>query len=530
MWKIAIVDDDFQVLRGLKKAIPWEECDAECAGEASNGESGLELIRSSQPDIVITDLYMPGISGIEMIEQARKEGFQGRFIILSGYSDFEYARQALRLGVEDYLMKPGTLEQIREVLERTIGKLEESYLLRLEEYERNQTGQITELSIHDWVISMLNNSQTTLKQDVPPHVHSLVQWEEHRQAVAIMEVIKTDRVHNITIADWNLFRFALTNVAQESLAHAWPGSLLVWLYGSYFAVVYHVSNDLSEPEALERIHAVCRQVSHNVQQYLGISVRYGIGDMKTSWRGLKESSEEAFQELFMRSMDSVLSPASKHGSGQLSVTFCRQLASALQTQDPKDAMSIVSNYLDAVQADCSDAESTGFYRVLATEVWALFQYAAAQAGIRPEDSDPTVVAYELDQLTGRVQLEEWLASKIDLIHTRKQPQIGQKHKQAVEFMIQYIHEHYAEDLTLEDLSNQLFISKNYLNQLFKKVTGETFMNYVIRVRINKAKVLLLEGNLMIYEIAEKVGYQNVPYFSTLFKKYCGVNPSDLIKK
>ncbi|MNC35613.1 HTH-type transcriptional regulator YesS [compost metagenome] len=97
-------------------------------------------------------------------------------------------------------------------------------------------------------------------------------------------------------------------------------------------------------------------------------------------------------------------------------------------------------------------------------------------------------------------------------------------------MTEYIHKHYAEDITLELLASQLYISKNYLNQLFKKVTGETFTNYVIRVRIEKAKTLLQGGSYLIYEVSEMVGYQNVPYFSTLFKKYCGVSPSELMKR
>ncbi|RRJ65108.1 helix-turn-helix domain-containing protein [Paenibacillus oralis] len=109
------------------------------------------------------------------------------------------------------------------------------------------------------------------------------------------------------------------------------------------------------------------------------------------------------------------------------------------------------------------------------------------------------------------------------------PPIQEKHRKAVQFMIDYIHKHYAEDLTLEQLASQLYISKNYLNQLFKKVTGETFTNYVIRVRIERAKALLLEGNHLIYEVSEMVGYQNVPYFSTLFKKYCSVSPSEMMK-
>ena len=104
-----------------------------------------------------------------------------------------------------------------------------------------------------------------------------------------------------------------------------------------------------------------------------------------------------------------------------------------------------------------------------------------------------------------------------------------KHKEAVDFMIQYAHDHYAEEISLEDMSKQLYLSRNYLNQIFKKATGETFTNYVIHVRMKKAQALLAEGKYMIYEISEKVGYKNVPYFSSIFKKYNGINPSEVGK-
>ncbi len=96
-------------------------------------------------------------------------------------------------------------------------------------------------------------------------------------------------------------------------------------------------------------------------------------------------------------------------------------------------------------------------------------------------------------------------------------------------MTQYIHEHYAEDLTLADLSDKVFISRNHLSIIFKNITGETFNTYLTRVRIEKARELLTVGNLLVYEVAEQVGYKNVPYFSTLFKKLTGMNPTDLIK-
>jgi len=418
MWKIALVDDDFQVLDGLRSIIPWEELDAEFAGDAIDGEEGLKLIEEVNPDIVITDIYMPMMNGIEMIERLRARKFPGRFIILSGYNDFEFARSAIRMGVEDYLTKPVTVEQVHQVLAATIEKLEDSYLNSIEQTKLSRRDNAGEpASEEDWLKSVIVGAGSMDSLQPAPE-----DWRDSRPIVLVLELTKTERVKGISVADWNLFKFAITNIACEILERDVPKHGFAWLYGNHAAVVLDPDHGMAESERLEE----CRRIGHalveEIGRYLDLKLRYSLGEPKSSWRGLRESADEALKRL--------LTEDESNGAGQ----------------------------------------------------------------------------------------EE---APVPVLH--------QKHRKAIEFMIEYVHENYAEDITLEDLASRLFISKNYLNQLFKKTTGETFTNYVIRVRIEKAKALLSEGKYLIYEVSEMVGYQNVPYFSTLFKKYCGVSPSDLFK-
>lgn len=434
MWKVVIVDDDFQVLRGLRRAIPWEALDAEFVGEAIDGAEGLKLIGETNPDIVITDIYMPHMNGIEMIEQLRKTRFPGRFIILSGYNDFEFARTAIRLGVEDYLTKPGTVEQIQGVLAETIAKLEASYLQNIEQNRQKiRTETIGGMTDEEWLAAVVTGQ--ALGAELPA---SKAGWTDVRHIVMVLEVERTERIRGVTIADWNLFQFAVANIAQEILGQEWPESDFVWLFGNHAAVVLRADPETGDSELLARAEALGGLLTDSVRGTIGLSLRCGLGDVKTHWSELKQSADRALQALF----------AAEESGGD----------TAAQPDQPASAE------------------------------------PAAPAAAAPPASP-----------------------------------YNQKHKQAVDFMIRYIHEHYAEDLTLEDLAGQLYISKNYLNQLFKKVTGETLTNYIIRVRIEKAKALLYEGNHLIYEVADMVGYQNVPYFSTLFKKYCGVSPSELVR-
>ncbi|CAM3091590.1 response regulator transcription factor [Paenibacillus lupini] len=420
MWKIVIIDDDFQVVRGLRKAIPWEELDAEFAGEAIDGEAGLKLIEEVNPDIVLTDIYMPEMNGIQMIEALKNKAFTGRFVILSGYNDFEYARTALRLGVDDYLTKPVTVDQIRQVLAETIQKLEEMYLQRLE-----QTVVPSDPAVNwrqeEWTASILNG--LSQPEELPA---ALSEWRNKQFTVMVIEVLWTERTRNISIADWNLFRFAVANISEEVLGGEGQTASFVWLFGNYAAVLLRSEQGAEAQQTAALAERLGGLIVDNLKGYIGLDARFGLGRTKKSWNEVKASCDEALQGLL---------------------------------EDPSKE--------------------------------------------QEEESSRTELSYNT---------------------------IHEKHRKAVQFMIEYVHVHYAEDITLEQLASQLYISKNYLNQLFKKVTGETFTNYVIRVRIEKAKVLLLEGKHLIYEVSEMVGYQNVPYFTTLFKKYCGITPSELMKQ
>lgn len=552
-WKIAIVDDDFQVLRGLKKVIPWEELGAVFAGEAISGELGLELIGQEQPDIVITDLYMPGMNGIEMIEQLREQGYEGSIIILSGYSDFEYARKALRLNVSDYISKPITIWQIRDVLKTVIQRMEESFLERIQNSKlKKSLAAYEDMMLQEWIHCVISNTQTERSGSLVDSSRLEQEWSLKNHTVIVMELIHNERIQGVSSSDLNLFKFAVANVTKELLAELWADSHYIQLSGYHFAILLHHNRD-EAGEALSRKQGnLAGAVIHALSQYLNVKVRIGIGGEKQHWSNIYQSTDEAFQALLLgqynndEAEDNILfysvmkeklaHPVGKQGHSSAGLTgalpnsfhFYQRLSSAMAKFDEQGIMDEIRSYFQSLE-DVNSELPEGFYRVFAAEIWALFHYSLYQSG--------AVVLAELDRtsmneynsINSWEQLEQWMESKVKLYCTSRSTPIHAKHKQAVDFMIEYIHENYHRDITLEELAGQLYISKNYLNQIFKKVTGDTFMNYVISVRMQRAKALLLEGKHLVYEIAEMVGYQNVPYFSTLFKKHCGVNPSELTK-
>lgn len=534
MWKIAIIDDERQVLQGMKRAIPWAELEAEWAGEALNGEDGLEMIRKVSPDIVITDIYMPVMSGLEMMEHLRNEGFTGKIIILSGYSDFEHARAALRLQVSDYVSKPISLPTLRTILQRVIAELVQEKEKQIRQGELELKMMLYEPFVEkEWVRSAaVGTLDPSYRTD--SHIPSSYQyWLERSHVTLGIEMLRDDRACSFSVSDWNLFRFAVSNIACEVTRKVYPEMEYTELNSHRALLIVHPSG-----ECAKQLEELGKRLIDSISSYLKLVIRVGIGGVKDTWTKISESTEEAF-----RAMDqgaARISPSfevyryresqsSTQDRGALfPVKFSYKLAAAMKASQEAEAQQLVYEYIAELQAQ--QGVSAGYVQMLGSELWGIITYSLYESGFVLDDLFTNdQIAQEIGNLVLPDQLAGWLSAKITAICASRQWKGSSKHRQVVDFMTNYIHEHYADELTLADLSDKVFISRNHLSIIFKNITGETFNNYLTRVRIEKARELLMERNMLVYEVAERVGYKNIPYFSTLFKKITGMNPTELIK-
>lgn len=535
MWKILIIDDDFQVLEGMKKAIPWESIDAELVGEASDGSEGLEMVRQTQPDIVITDIYMPVMNGLEMIEKLRETNFPGELIILSGYADFQYARQALRLQVSDYLSKPVTIEELGAVLAKVIKELETKELKKIEQEEVKRRLMMYEPFVQqEWLKSVITGTFTETIAAESIQLSEEAYWLQRNHLVMGIELMSTVRTANLSLIDWNLFRFALANIIREILAEDWPESDFIELHSHHAAIMFHIERSSEIDDVMRRIQLIGERITDCVLTYLRLTIRLGLGQMKESWQEISDSTEEAFLDLLQMTIIPPLArehPSTVPSEKELAIRpikFYQELAEAIVYSKEETAAQIVEAYIIRLQS--MSTITPAYLQYLCTELWTIFAYSLYSVGIVLDELFPEMkLQSEIIQIQTPEQLQQWLGGKIHIIATSRHWNENSKHKEAVDFMIQYAHDHYAEEISLEDMSKQLYLSRNYLNQIFKKATGETFTNYVIQVRMKKAQALLAEGKYLIYEISEKVGYKNVPYFSSIFKKYNGISPSEVSK-
>ncbi|OKP95222.1 response regulator [Paenibacillus sp. P46E] len=538
MWKIAIIDDERQVLKGMKRAIPWDDLGAEWVGEALNGEDGLEMIRNACPDIVITDLYMPVMSGLDMMEQLRQEGFQGKIIIFSGYSDFEHARQALRFQVSDYVSKPISLPTLKSILTKVIQELEEEEEKRARQWEIECKMTLYEPLVEkEWVRSAAVGTLDHAYKDSTRLPPSYLYWQERKHVTVGIDLIRDERARCLSVSDWNLFRFAVSNIACEVARKLFPELEYTELHSTRSLLIIHPGPEY--PEELEnKLEELGIRLNDSIGGYLKLVTRIGIGGVKDAWTKLSDSTEEAFRAMDQRALRVASAhevyryrenSSSEQGTVALfPVKFSYKLATAMKASQEDDAHQLVLDYITEMKKQ--EGISQGYVQMLGSELWGIITYSLYESGFVLDDLFTNdQIAKEISSLIVPDQLANWLMDKITRICSSRQWKGSSKHRQVVDFMTSYIHEHYAEELTLAELSDKVFISRNHLSIIFKNITGETFNNYLTRVRIEKARELLIERKMLVYEVAERVGYKNIPYFSTLFKKITGMNPTELIK-
>ncbi|THF74325.1 response regulator [Cohnella fermenti] len=539
MWRIGIVDDDRQVLQGIQNAIPWGELGAEWGGSALNGREGLTMVRDAQPHILITDIYMPVMNGLEMVEELRGEKYNGKVVILSGYTDFEYARQAIHLNISDYLLKPISVPTLVEVLRKVIARLaeegnERARLDKMQQRLRLYAPYVEQEWIQSFVSGRLADS--LLQNEQLPEQYRF--WQSTVHVVMGLTIVRDVRVDSFSLKDLKLIGYALKNlvceVAQETFAHYDYSEL----YGTYSALLIHTESDGSADRIGRDLRQLAERLIAAAEQYLRVKLRIGLGGTKTDWREIPASAEEAFRTterdkgaLWTRSFQ----PEAGVGVGSMPegpmrsipITFYQELAGAMKARRGAEAARLIDDYLKEFSK--WGTTTNEYLRTVLGEMWAILAYSMYEVGIVLDEIFPYDNVYaEWSDLVGIDQSRAWFADKMERICGSDHWIVNGKHRETVEAIIRYIDEHYAEDITTADLAEQVYLSKNYLAHLFKEMMGESVNTYLTRVRMNKARELLMERKMLVYEVASKVGYQNVPYFSTLFKKYMGITPTEII--
>lgn len=488
MLKAVVFDDEYIVLQGLQQLIDWSAYGIELAGTASDGLSALAMFQEIKPDLVLTDIRMPGLDGLQLVERIMAEAPLTYCIVFSGFNEFEYVRRAIGLGVADYLDKPVTIPSI----EKAIQKVQERVNERQEtlDIRRKWAGgrqQLVEKATLDLLLGVA---------EALPKWRAL--WGEGAELfTAVTVMASTGQLGLCSSGGHELINIVL---GQEYLA----------------VVLYEQPPDHSFWEELEDLAGLS-----------GISV--GVG---RSYSGLEQAAasyKEAVRALRSARLLQAQSIVRFEELGE-AMTAPKGLSEreeamilCIRAANKAGMLEQVNLFLAWIQREKPDPE-------IVEREMLLFIYMALQAfresGIAQEaaeDQDLYIPHIGIRTAAADGRLIPWFREQIESIADLSIESRENSKHEAVDSACAYIAQNMCRDVTLQEVADHVGLNASYLSVLFKEVVGESYIKYLTRYRVNLAKTLLAKGN-KVNEVSESVGYHTYRHFSEVFKKSTGLTP------
>jgi two-component system, response regulator YesN len=534
MYKAIIVDDEALVRIGLKNTIQWEGHGFELIGDYANGRDALEAIEQYKPDLVISDISMPFMDGLELAGVIASNFPYTKMIILTGYDDFEYAQQAIRLKVSDFILKPITANEIRKLLDKVRREMDE---------EKQRREDLNRLN------SQLKQSLPLLKERFLERLVAIgLRKTEIEERLAYFQLPPLSPPALLLVADIDDFgdrqlhsyehdaevlRFAAFHIFEE-IAEGRNVLLFRTREEQMAAIVYgQPDQSLLYQEAF----AFAEEVRHAIEKFLKFTVSIGVGRVCESAELLRSSYKSALSALdyrFLLGKNRVLSISDMEGnsSGTLPLHFDwdRKLVAAVKTGSVKEVEQLIERGVSDLKKSRIPIEAC-FLQIQKIVLSLMNTIQELGPHDRQKSIDRRLMLTDVYRFKTLDDLEIWLLETARSVMTAIADSRSHYTNDQILRAVEYIETNYAHDkLSLHELCRHVLMSTSYFSLVFKQHTGETFIEYLTRVRIAKAKELLRNTDLKFYEIAGQVGYSDPNYFSILFKKHTGSTPKDYREK
>ncbi len=532
MYKLIIVDDEEEVRHGMIERISWSNFNFQVIGEAENGREALELIEDEIPDVVITDICMPLMDGLELASTIRDNFPTVKTIILTGFEDFEFAKQAIKFGVMDYLLKPVLPKDINDLMTKLKNAIDEE-IRDKEDRTKLQRHYIESLPIlkESFLTSLILGKPSA--EEIYRKITAFdLRITGCRFAAAVihidMESINPKELHNDE--DMELKQFAVLNIAREILDKNELGE--AFFYGDTPIIVIGVENK-EKATVSNKLFMVLEEIRQNVEKYLKISITIGLGSIQETVEGIKKSYDSSLTALEYKLV-----------LGGNKVIFVEDLEPEITYSiylDEKMEEMLISSIKFGKEEDVAKAVNTLFDNMSNPKI-AIREYQLFFMEIKTTLLKLSRV-FQID-LEGYIERKSGMCEDIHSFNTLDEAknwfeglcvklmrEISSKRVNTSQTLFDkakdYIDKHYSDhDLNMQKLADHLYISASYLGMIFKKEAGETFLKYLIRIRLEAAKELLKNPEVKIREAAEKTGYPDVSYFSYFFKKNIGQSPRE----
>ncbi len=533
--RVLIVDDEIKICQLINHLVDWNAMGMEVVDIVNDGKAAYESICKNRPDIVITDIRIPNYDGLELIELCKEKFPSVYFIIISGYSEFDFAKRAIKFGVEDYLLKPIKKKE----LENALKKIKEKYESSLDnEQEKNQLRFLADTAKDKIKQNFLNRIISYSKEKEPDADVQLDLDEINRlyqchfqpglfTVVCFQLFVKKEADIKESI---EFLSSKLQEMIQEMLSGACY-ELIVAFFGSSVICLLNCDEEqlVSIKKQFSKIKLnILSELFSNTVLISGIGKTYG--DLNQTVASYKEA-DQALLGRFSDAKQSVfeytaIQPSGKKVSDFIDIKTRNDLIAAQERMDVNAILSYIHSLKEQLASVQSDSK---LIYDCCLELIETFQYGSKNYDVYFQKFDLDESKRKIGSILTYDELFHYLENDIISKYQNFANQKKVAEKKPIRLAKQYINDNYNQNLTLENVSDHIGFNPTYFSVFFKKETGKNFSEYLTELRIKNAKLYLISTDMDVADVAEEVGYNDLKYFSKLFKKLTGINPSEYRK-
>lgn len=534
MFKVLIIDDEPIIRKGLKNIINWKNYGCEVCGEAADGLDGSELIKKLLPDIIITDIKMPEIDGLSMLREIKDTVPGCKIIILTGHRDFDYVHEALKIGAFDFLLKPSKIEELTSVIARAVKELkfrEE----RVQEFEKlnmlflQNISVLREKLLYDVIYEINTNEEDILQK---------LELFKIRKTKYHMLIVQNDSEETdskeISQYDRHLYQFGIINTFNEVFSDKFE---VINITLNNIGIAFLVITLEDSGNIAELVDKKCTYFQDIICNCFGFTVTIAVsseGAVMTQLPQKFNECREALEHKFYMGNNSIIFHSDvntffKYDDHSMLEKLQKALTEGIKSGNEvsvKERLQDIYSYVKNVDPMKKDYIKNFYWNTISS-------INNIRTSLMTGENEKKLEYSELSGLYGLIEkcssadelntlLDESARSVTSKVNSYNNKSIKLVLRKAVE----YLHAHYSEQVTLNEVAEHTFVSTYYISRMFKREMGKNFVDYLNEIRVEKAKEMLKDVRFKTYEIAEKVGIPDAHYFSRMFKKYVGITPTE----
>jgi len=531
MLKIIIVDDDKNVREFIKRIIDWPRDEFVICGEAANGKKGLQLALECQPDVIILDLEMPVMDGIEMLRRLAENNIKSKVVVLSCHNEFDYVKDAMKLGAYDYILKHKMKqEDFQKILLNIKDHIDEVTPLAVQKASDEKYGVHRQLTIDKNLNLYKSNALLELikYQNISP------QYTTEKQEV-------------LALKGKSFFMISITVDYLEKINELKNRSLLIRRIDQFF---FEYFNDLADfifgkvedghfvvlfvlPvsgtrafESKKSVRTALSLIQRNFQIRCGYTFSAGISNLCVECSEIMSFWEQAKVALsfkFYMGTNSISFFSDVIYCDNYTNIFAKMNLLKAAVNNRTDSGSLINDIFEEIS---NLHLEPGIFLKIFHNIYFIYINMTENLGINLDiDLDDKNYLYNVQKTSETLQdYQNKLIELLQMINNAYDTNMKKRYSKEIIKALEYIKSKYNSELTLKEVSDHISISRNYFSQLFKKETGVNFKEYIIQLRLAKAKEILKQTDMKVFSVAHAVGFQSHSYFNNIFKKYEGQTP------